>query len=269
MVDIWDKRSRKSDIATRCIRYFGLEVLTLRTLADRATPGHLARTQRIDFHFLVLCTEGGGSHMVDFMDHRLGPGSVVHVRPGQVHRFGDRSRIDGRLMLFTPAFAPPDAPIDPFGPALLVPSTRDLKAILRTVDEISEESVAPDLDEDSITVMRSSLMVVLARLARSRPGSTLRRDEIVRSVPPVPSGRRGLVHAAPHRRRVCPLARILPKDLGARVPQRNEAHRQGAHLGSGGVGGEAPARLHGPLSRLDREAARVHRAHQLRQVLPP
>ncbi|MCI0633834.1 MAG: AraC family transcriptional regulator [Actinobacteria bacterium] len=151
----------------------GLEVLTLQTLADRATPAHLSRTQRLDFHMLMLIWGGGGSHMVDFVDHRLGTGSVVHVRPGQVHRFGDRSQIDGRLVLFTPAFAPADGPIDPFGPALLVPSARDLEVILRIVDEISEESAAPDLDEDSISVMRSSLMVVLARLARSRPGGTL------------------------------------------------------------------------------------------------
>lgn len=97
----------------------GLEVTTLGALRERAAPGlHLVRPQRPEFHLLMLITAGMGTHMVDFTEHTLAPGSVVWVRPGQVQRFEAGSALQGPLLLFQPDFPPPGTAADsPFGPA--------------------------------------------------------------------------------------------------------------------------------------------------------
>lgn len=96
----------------------GLEVTTLESLRERAAPGlHLVRPQRPEFHLLMLITSGTGTHMVDFTEHALAPGSVLWVRPGQVQRFEAGSSLQGPLLMFQPDFPPPGTAADsPFGP---------------------------------------------------------------------------------------------------------------------------------------------------------
>ena len=43
----------------------------------------------VQFHVLIHCTRGAGSHMVDFEDFDLRVGTALWVRPGQVQRWSD------------------------------------------------------------------------------------------------------------------------------------------------------------------------------------
>ncbi|MER5891342.1 helix-turn-helix transcriptional regulator [Streptomyces sp. NPDC001941] len=107
----------------------GIEVETVEDVRRR-TPVDLAGVpQRLDFHLLVLVTGGVGVHMVDFVDHDCRPGTLLWVRPGQVHRYPRETGLRARLVLFTPEFPPPLSVRhlidDPFGPAHWQPYGND------------------------------------------------------------------------------------------------------------------------------------------------
>ncbi|WP_133913303.1 helix-turn-helix domain-containing protein [Streptomyces sp. NBC_00582] len=82
----------------------GIEITDLAALLDRVTDGTLQRVHRADFHALTLITQGGGEHTVDFVTYPCRPGTLLWVRPGQVQRFTTPGRMNGTLLLFTPAF---------------------------------------------------------------------------------------------------------------------------------------------------------------------
>jgi AraC-like DNA-binding protein len=75
-----------------------LEVLGCDELRRRAAR-RLAVPHRTGFHRLILVDAGESWHEVDFTEHRLGPGAVLWVLPGQVQRFGPP--VDGEVVLFT------------------------------------------------------------------------------------------------------------------------------------------------------------------------
>lgn len=78
-----------------------IEVLRLRDLAPNVPAG---RVERLEFHVVALYTRGLSRHEVDFAAHRTSPGTLVHVRPGQVHRFHLHGGVDGLALIFTPSF---------------------------------------------------------------------------------------------------------------------------------------------------------------------
>jgi AraC-like DNA-binding protein len=65
------------------------------------------RLERIDFHVLLYLTRGGYEHVLDFDAIECGAGSLVILRPGQVHRFGDTARFFGWLIIFRAEVLPP------------------------------------------------------------------------------------------------------------------------------------------------------------------
>ena len=58
----------------------------------RVAPDGLRGVQRPEFHFLLAPFRGHGTHMLDFVDHQLVPGTVLWVRPGQIQRWGEVER---------------------------------------------------------------------------------------------------------------------------------------------------------------------------------
>jgi len=75
-----------------------LEVVARDELGRRA-PSTLGQPHRTEFHRLMLVDSGRTWHEVDFVEHQLGPRTVLWVRPGQVQRFGPP--VNGELVLFT------------------------------------------------------------------------------------------------------------------------------------------------------------------------
>ncbi|MEM7417797.1 MAG: helix-turn-helix transcriptional regulator [Gemmatimonadota bacterium] len=119
-----------------------VEVLDRTTLIDRFEPDFFRHPERVDFHLLILSLDGRGSHWVDFVDVDLGPGSMVHIYPGQVHRHDPTSRFAGLIILFPDSSleAKQRTPFEPdgrvhrwqLGPEILDP-------VRRVVDEIRRE----------------------------------------------------------------------------------------------------------------------------------
>ncbi|MFJ3659449.1 helix-turn-helix domain-containing protein [Streptomyces sp. NPDC090119] len=162
----------------------------------------LDRVHRIDFHVVMLFTEGPVRHMIDFAEYEVGAGDVLWIRPGQVHRFSRTSRYRGTVLTMQPGFLP-RATVEATGlyrydlPPLLHPDPAQLAALENSLAQLGREY------EDTSTlplslhtaVLRHSLTAFLLRLAHLAASSaeanrsqadttfTLFRDAVERGFP--------------------------------------------------------------------------------------
>lgn len=75
-----------------------IELLSFAELRARNDGG----TQRADFCVLGFVDSGTGMLSADFAEYTLGPGSVVALAPGVVHRWRDIDSVEGVLVVFLP-----------------------------------------------------------------------------------------------------------------------------------------------------------------------
>ncbi|MFK4108200.1 helix-turn-helix domain-containing protein [Streptomyces sp. NPDC002176] len=162
----------------------------------------LDRVHRIDFHVVMLFTEGPVRHMIDFAEYEVGAGDLLWIRPGQVHRFSRTSRYRGTVLTMQPGFLP-RATVEATGlyrydlPPLLHPDPAQLAALENSLAQLGREY------EDTATlplslhtaVLRHSLTAFLLRLAHLAASSaeatrsqadttfTLFRDAVERGFP--------------------------------------------------------------------------------------
>ena len=102
------------DYVNRAHPTLGIEPLSLSDLLARVPPGHFAQPQRPNFHLLILVVSGGGTHFLDFERIACQPGTLLHVRPGQVQQFGRDQGLQAEVLLFTPESVLPETGIGEF-----------------------------------------------------------------------------------------------------------------------------------------------------------
>lgn len=86
-----------------------LETFDFTELKRRARYETLMRTHRPSFHQLSLFTRGQARATVDFVDHDVHPGTILHIRPGQVQRLpfddaGEPAAVEALMVIFAPSF---------------------------------------------------------------------------------------------------------------------------------------------------------------------
>ncbi|MEV3937930.1 helix-turn-helix transcriptional regulator [Glycomyces sp. NPDC049804] len=150
----------------------GVEVVDLGELRRRRVTA-VSRLERPHFHQLIAPVEGRLPFMVDFVDHEVGPGTWLWVRPGQVQRWGDLAGVEGDLILFEGDFLDADtverARVDePGGPAVFRP--RDGGAALEAarahlVREFRARGELPPAAH--LAALRHLLAVLALRLAHT------------------------------------------------------------------------------------------------------
>ncbi|MFF4895120.1 helix-turn-helix domain-containing protein [Streptomyces sp. NPDC001068] len=132
----------------------------------------LERVHRIDFHVVMLFTEGPVRHMIDFAEYEAHAGDLLWIRPGQVHRFSRTCEYRGTVLTMQPGFLP-RAIVEATGlyrydlPPLLRPDAPQLTALRASLANLRREY------EDDATlplslhtsVLRHSLTALLLRLA--------------------------------------------------------------------------------------------------------
>ncbi|MEV5436890.1 AraC family transcriptional regulator [Streptomyces sp. NPDC052682] len=130
------------------------------------------RVHRIDFHVVMLFSDGPVRHMVDFAEYEATASDLLWIRPGQVHRFSRTSEYRGTVLTMQPGFLP-RATVEATGlyrydlPPLLHPDEPQLTALRAALDQLRREY------EDTTTlplslhtaVLRHSLSAFLVRLA--------------------------------------------------------------------------------------------------------
>jgi AraC-like DNA-binding protein len=165
----------------------GIEVLTFDTLKSRLRRSVARRPSRLDFHQITLVRGGEGTAMVDFVTYPCAPGTLLHLRPGQVQRLpsgadGRPADLDAVLLLFTADFPPPlpatGDVLDGFGPVRwqLPPdefgtfdrAMTELAAEYRTLRDEHTPDVTAPAGTGSLTtaLLRQLLGALLLRSAR-------------------------------------------------------------------------------------------------------
>lgn len=164
----------------------GIEVLTLSELRSRAGAGLLA-PQRVDFVLLMLIEGGRGSHAIDFVEHALGPGTLLLVRPGQVQQWRLSAGLRGRLVLVSglalapaPVGAGDDAALLALDdwPAACRPERELWRTVLSDVERLRADIRRFDGGELDVALIRHALFALLLRLAREMrsPRAALSRE---------------------------------------------------------------------------------------------
>ncbi|MEU6770091.1 AraC family transcriptional regulator [Streptomyces sp. NPDC046759] len=132
----------------------------------------LHRVHRIDFHVVMLFTDGPVRHMIDFAEYEATAGDLLWIRPGQVHRFSRESVYRGTVLTMQPGFLP-RVTVEATGlyrydlPPLLRPDRARRAALQASLDQLRREY------EDTATlplslhtaVLRHTLTACLLRLA--------------------------------------------------------------------------------------------------------
>lgn len=146
-----------------------IEVVRRRPLMRQIPARLLDRPERLEFHILLVCTQGEGEHWVDFESISVEPDTVLHLYPGQVHRHEREHDFEAELLLFQDS-ALQGAQRTPFAPDGAIHLWRLAKAeargILRAIAELRREQTAFTGSGGDIDIMRTLLAVVRLRLAR-------------------------------------------------------------------------------------------------------
>jgi AraC-like DNA-binding protein len=159
----------------------GLEAMTFAQLRSRTRARVASSPIRPDFHQLTVVRSGAGVAMTDFVRQDCGPGTVLHVRPGQVQRLpaapgGRLAELDAIVVLFTADFPPPLSPVASlldleFGPTVLSTPLAEREGLYRTVADLHAEYQLLGTREEtatalSIELLRQLLGAILLRIAR-------------------------------------------------------------------------------------------------------
>ncbi|MFD9734527.1 helix-turn-helix domain-containing protein [Umezawaea sp. NPDC059074] len=171
----------------------GVEVVSFADLRCRLRPEVAAAPSRPDFHQLTLVTAGEGTAVIDFVAHRCAPGTLLHLRPGQVQRFpvdstGGLADLDATMVLFTAAFPPPLpalASLTDHGPAAWTLGPADHSVLTSAVAEIAGEYAGLAERDKTLTVellrhLLTALLLRVARLPRPDGGDPAAGGEVFR-----------------------------------------------------------------------------------------
>jgi AraC-like DNA-binding protein len=154
----------------------GIDLLHLADLKKRVSAAHLATPERSEFYMLLLVTEGYLRHNVDFVDMRLGAGSLVFVRPSQVQHWRLQLPVQGCMVMVDPPALPPLTDVRS-GANNLLSEMEDWPVGVRLDDEFAAElqtelrRLAKDLEAydgslQDTALIRHVLLTIMLRVAR-------------------------------------------------------------------------------------------------------
>lgn len=114
----------------------------------------------------MVPTDGVGGHTVDFEEHPVKPGIVLHIGPGQVHRLDPEAGFDAFLVKIDPSGCPPSL-LAARHPGPVVELSSSAATVVRSLAEaLMTESGRPGSDPE---ILLSGAMLLLDQLARAAP----------------------------------------------------------------------------------------------------
>ncbi|MFZ6765602.1 AraC family transcriptional regulator [Undibacterium sp. Di26W] len=150
-----------------------LEVFSVADLRHRAGK-EMRITHRYEFHTLVCVTQGKCTQMVDFKSISCEPGSLLLVRAGQAHNYGQGDDWDGWNLLFRPEFVlSASTPSRDLKRALdlerlpehLILSSPELGKVMDSIWQIREDTLIDASLEDIHALLRHQIHALLMRLS--------------------------------------------------------------------------------------------------------
>lgn len=161
---------------TQANRALPVEVVERSSLLARKPASELGMRQRVGFNILMVCTDGRGSHIVDFAPVELSPGTCLRIHPGQVQRFVPEPSFEASMVLWPVEADPSDPAIPPWFPGCGAATSWQLDPdlftrVVTTVDELRDEQTRFDGSPRRAELLRSILQTLLLRLAIEVPDS--------------------------------------------------------------------------------------------------
>ena len=152
---------------------FDVEIFPFSDLRRRAAPAQIRAVHRYAFHMLVCVTRGEVTQLVDFLPVACGQGSLLVLRPGQVHSFGTHEGWDGWMVLFRPEFLPPEAQagadllpvfgLDRLPDHVSLPAS-DFAVIAEAIARMQQDATCEAPKRSLHTLLRYQLCALLSRL---------------------------------------------------------------------------------------------------------
>ncbi len=153
---------------------FDLEVFTMADLRQRGSKEKVRTTHRYEFHTLVCVTQGGCTQVVDFKPISCAPGSLLVLRPGQAHNYGNDEDWDGWNILFRPEFVLPvsTTPSDlklsvnlERLPEHIILSGTELRTVTSAIEQMCEDTQLNAALDDVHALLRHQIHALLTRLS--------------------------------------------------------------------------------------------------------
>ena len=150
-----------------------LEVFSVADLRLRGKE-QVRLTHRYEFHAVVCVTQGTCTQMVDFKSISCAPGSLLVLRAGQAHNYGQGDDWDGWNLLFRPEFVlPVSTTSHDFKLALAlerlpehrVLSGHELRKATDLFQQMREDTLIDAPQEDVHALLRHQLHTLLTRLS--------------------------------------------------------------------------------------------------------
>ena len=154
-------------------RELDVEVFLFSDLRRRVSRKDLLALYHYSFHTLICVTEGDVTQLVDFQPVASSVGSLLVLRPGQVHSFGSDEGWDGWMVLFRAEFLPSETQTTAdLLPALgldrlpdhLSLSTGDFEAISEVITRMRLDADSDASPKDVHALLRYQLCALLVRL---------------------------------------------------------------------------------------------------------
>ena len=154
-------------------RELDVEVFLFSELRRRVARAEILALYHYTFHTLICVTEGEVTQLVDFQPVTCSAGSLLVLRPGQVHSFGSDEGWDGWMVLFRAEFLPSETQTTAdLPPALgldrlpdhLSLSPVDFQAVSEVITRMRHDATSDALPKDVHALLRYQLCALLLRL---------------------------------------------------------------------------------------------------------
>jgi AraC-like DNA-binding protein len=155
-------------------RKLDVEIFPFSELQRRTTPEQIRGASRYAFHLLVCVTEGTPTQLVDFEPVNCTPGSLLVIRPGQVHSFGPDESWSGWIVPFRSEFLPSSAEtaselipvlgLDRLPDHLALPAP-ELHAVTEAMARMQADTSDPAPSKELHALLRYQLSSLLLRLS--------------------------------------------------------------------------------------------------------
>ncbi|WP_105403343.1 helix-turn-helix domain-containing protein [Neorhizobium sp. T7_12] len=154
-------------------RELDVEVFRFTDLRRRVARAEILALYHYTFHTLICVTDGAVTQLVDFQPVTCSAGSLLVLRPGQVHSFGSDEGWDGWMVLFRAEFLPSEAQtaadlLPALGldrlPDHLSLSTADFHAVSEIITRMQLDVAIDAMAKDVHALLRYQLCALLLRL---------------------------------------------------------------------------------------------------------
>lgn len=150
-----------------------VEVFSMADLRQRAKE-QVRMTHRYEFHTLVCVTQGQCTQVVDFKSIACEPGSLLVLRAGQAHNYGQSGDWSGWNVLFRPEFVLPASTtsrdlkfaLDLGGlPEHMLLSGEELQKVTGLIEQMRVDTLIDAPKEDVHALLCHQLHALLTRLS--------------------------------------------------------------------------------------------------------